>query len=551
MSKPTDSKFKMTPLSADTVEFYPTELELTPSNGKPFIEELFKKTNTKEIIPLEATIQLLGRYGLQSPLAVIKFLESPTGTTIEALIHKQLVLLAGMRITQQQHYRDEQLRKHRFLALLFLAILYKKKAEAKKLRELHRQLEKLLTQSKTTTEQLTTLDSAETEEQALKQTYAMYDMSAQLIEMHLEEKIVESEKLERDILALEKQGESIETRYYILNKGLQTLENHADTIEHLSSDEEKITKIEQEIAAVNKQIDEKRATIDKLVASNQDDEAFDHLHELNGLNVQQAGLQDMLAVIKHEKAFYTAEGELVNSYNKADYILSYEQKIVKENGYYYLIPKAKQLSELDSQQKQQAQQKYEHAKPLKTLIENNKGVETNFHNERSEEAYKRISAIREEILDFANQLNHIQSVQASVAAKPQQSSSQANQGDASQTLTLSLKPSPKAPSRSSEKTLTSSYRRVLELIKIEQKPNKQFTQAMQTELATILADSKNKPLNPVTMNLLLATMERFGVLANKPNVTSIKSPLAMALHPEPQPNPVPTPTPSPLRIKPY
>jgi len=510
--------------------------------------------------------QMVGQLGLKDATTVAAFLKSPAGLKTKALIHEQQVLLAELKKIRQHAMLDNLLRKMRIKAFLYLIAVYKRKARAKELNAaIQRQIDERLASSQkpTEVEAVQSFNPFDGTQFVLKQTYASYKLAAQVIESTLEEKLKEAQALEEELALLEIEGEKIVERYQAFHERLIDLDAQYEQFVERNKEKttaEKIADIKNMIATLNETIETKRAEIDRLVVANQDAEAMALLPELNSLNGQSAGMEDILSVLEGRKLFYNAAGQSVDSYKQADFILAKTQRLYvdKQSGVTYLLTAssdldseglAKLLNSLSPKDKLTAQHHYERAKPeisnLKALVASNKELELALHTEKKSKALAHSEQLQQEILDLTNQAATI----ASMMEQLDQTLNQVNKqlGADIQLTTPKPKPTPGGTASVKKEAVSRTLvcKHLLELIKSnpteaainrfassfvlpDGSPNKEAQDLVRNSI------KPGMPIPQTTMNRLLQDLPRFGVTANSPRVTPI---------PDKTPSKIPAPTP--------
>lgn len=539
---------------------HPKDLILNIANKSQRISEanlepLFKLSEIKKPLeskekpgntphqPASIALQLLSQYGIKSAQDLISFIKSPAGKTVEKLKQEIMIdLLASIDNIRQQAI-DSQTRRHRILAFLFLSMLYKKRAHAKKLNDFIRaQINEMLKENKKQAES-TPVRSAEA------QTYAAYGSSLEIISEILINKLTESNNLVSQLHTLEQQAELIRARYAAYASHIANLDQLYEQISLFSSELKKIDLLETRLASVNALIEAKQQEIDDFIIANEDELAANCLHELNGLNSEAIGIQDLIDVVKQDKLLYNAEGELADSFKDADYILSKTQKIVKENNNYYLLDATQDLNEMSPTEKAEAAQRFDLAKPnisgLKTLVHQNEELELDFHSKKLDKAMQFSDDLQKEITTLTSQSELIRAEQTVQAA---QASTAALLQSPMATTDQIPTPRPISTGKAQNKPLSTTldYRQTLDLIAknptekgIQQllqlfvQPDGKTSKEMQSLISRHI--QPGIPIPPTTMNVLLATMARFSLNAYKENVTSRPAPLKENLHPRPTP----------------
>ncbi|MFA5959437.1 MAG: hypothetical protein WC785_02880 [Tatlockia sp.] len=354
----------------------------------------------------------------------------------------------------------------------------------------------------------------------------------------LENKLAEAHLLEEDIQALELEESQRGTRYQLFANQLEALKKTVDLIDAAESKTQKMAITQREMHDKSLEIKQLTDTIDALLLNpKQEDarqeEARQRIQELNGLNLYCAGLEDILAQGNGEKQFYNAAGTSMHSYNEADYILSSQKELlVDANGQYYLVQSGQTLNTLTAEDKANARQQFEEAKPeiasLKVLVKSNRDAENLAFNRKRNKTFARSEALQQEILELTNQINLMQAAQASTALVM-------NQPNPS----LSQIPTPKPTQKAGNKQpiLRQSYRQILGLMRTNPTAEgiKRFKKGYQEE-AHPQIDNTIKAGYPITkeqMKRLLKNIERFGVSAYGPTVRKMRRPRPTPLSTDP------------------
>ncbi|KTD64869.1 hypothetical protein [Legionella spiritensis] len=198
--------------------------------------------------------QFIGRYGIKSSKDIITFLKSPAGKATKTLIGEQLAELAAMKDFQRQQYQTAAIRRHNLLAFLLMGLLYNRIAKAKHAREILREMDAELEKSRSSQEK-STASSTKESKNPYSELLASYEASHNEVQNKLSDKLLESEQLEQDIIALENQGDNIDLRYDTFEDHLGQLDDYlqlADT-DHPGLDKQ-IDELEQQIQALQKQL---------------------------------------------------------------------------------------------------------------------------------------------------------------------------------------------------------------------------------------------------------------------------------------------------------
>ena len=162
-----------------------------------------------------------------------------------------------------------------------------------------------------------------------------------------------------------------------------------------------------------------------------------------------------MSVIDGTKLLYTINGELTTSFDKAYFILSNQQKIVREGDKYFILSIGQDIERLSIEEKERGERAYLRLRPdimgVKQLVQHNHRLEKTEHNEAKTRLLALSEIMQQDISLLVKQLTHLQTAQTNTTLLLKQSRP---------TLTPILTPL----SHSSEKCLTSSYRHMLQLI---------------------------------------------------------------------------------------
>ncbi|CEK11175.1 hypothetical protein [Legionella hackeliae] len=320
---------------------------------------------------------------------------------------------------------------------------------------------------------------------------------------------------------------TLQTTYSILEKQTETPES---TVGHL----------ENKLKGFKKTLKTQAAQIGRLIEAGKDDEARELLHEHNGLHVQYEGLKDMISVLKGEKKLWNLNGQPMSpftDFGESAFILSKDESIVFHNGKHYLLPKDQSPENfpfMSQEEQDKAQVRFERAKPsissLKTLVHHNKGLEVGLQTQKRENITARSEAMQQEILLLSNQLTKLQAARADLEVLMNQLRKEAPE----MAKSLTPVPTPQPSSKTSTNVVTQSYRHILLLMKsnptqqsvsrlesIFRRPDGTVDPSTQALLANI---RYGRPMPQQTINNLLKNMERLGISAYKPGVTSIPRP---------------------------
>lgn len=470
-------------------------------------------------------LQLIGKFGLKTPLEMKMYLSSPAGEAMLESILEEIIALEEMQEAEREEYLAKELNHHRMLLFIVLSMLASRHAHADALRELiQQQLEDRLKHH-----QPTSFPSSAS--QTIDTAISTYQQSAIVLHQNLADKLTESETLETDWLAFESQTQALQARHQTLDNQLLALEDYWQTpLDPTGADQ-----MNQQLDALTERMDTRQQTIQELLQAGHDEEAMSMLHEYNGMLLQAQGWHEIQGVMSGDKHLFSSDGERVSTFSEAEFIVPSEQKIVKgADGQHYLIGADQTLNQMEQKDREKAHQTFEEARPtlttIKTIVEDNKTKELALHEQRRITIHKRSESLQIEVLTINNQLNQLQTT------KP---------GPSPTINTPALTPSLTArPSQANQPANPAQgFRTVLQLMRRNPTPDaiSRFTSSIQNTLGQAaihptLKEHLNKiiPMTPIpeqTMKNLLMHLERFGVDSEKP---SVKPPSPTPMAPKPR-----------------
>ncbi len=544
---------------------------------------------TNDLIPTVT----VSRFGIKSPKDIVTFLRSPAGDSLMTKMGTQMAIEKSLDDYLQLERREQELMMHRIRAAFFLWALEKKAHAHDKQEEivLEQNAKAIKNSGKTSTP--TTTSSTPTAAQRAGLLQAIDDYQRALAKNQERQKELADERgeLDKKLGKLNAEGELITFKYDLFEAQLADFDNflaECAKLDPKASDKE----IEQHITMVKQKMEDYLLHVEDLIMKNQDEEASLVMKMHVALGLQLATQHDRLAV-KDEKKYYVREdGSEAKTFEEAHYVLDTHlhtqdeslkaialelrrERIHKdENKKYYLLKPGQTWDSIKDNEdaKNEAHKKFEHKKPelmvVKKLVRHNKGLETEFHQERVDDVKEKIQTNEKERQLANNQKNVIESSLAQCNAQLQQLD---NDVKALNTTTPTPRPvptptvtgGPSAPKPTKTLSTAQNYKEKLEMFKqmpklsmtpeqlldlAGQAPKTQRTDALQYVQSEIARQRfpSSTPIPPVAMQSLLQNLERFGVSATKPSVTAIKSPRELAKEPERS-----STAPTPFSINPF
>ena len=202
-------------------------------------------------------------------------------------------------------------------------------------------------------------------------TYATDIMALEKKKAKLEEKIAEKEALYKDL------DKNLEEADKFLNS----------TVNTYKTKEERISAINGRIAVLEREMDAESEQIKKLLgpeSTEQDNiEGKKRLNALSNKNGQVGSLKDMVDVLEGKKEMYNKDGQRVDSFKDAEYIVPSDPdpkkrnlKLVKEGEQLYLLNKNENLTDDNRASAKEAFEKYKYQmSSVKDLVQHNKQTE--------------------------------------------------------------------------------------------------------------------------------------------------------------------------------
>lgn len=497
---------KLQRANGEKVELTPSRLEQLLAQAELSLERQPSKASKKVENAKELATQFLSRFGLQTPLDVIMFLESPEGEAIVALIEEELAELASIERHVQQEQLEHQLHKHLLIAFFLMGMLHKHAAHA------HQRHDSEIAAAEKKLHEKTQASEAPTTER-IEHDYDAYTSASGEIEKRLHNQHHASKQLEQLLAALKPQHQATESKYALfhqhLDDALKSFLTHANKEQDPTV--AMVKGIDEKIKILMSEIDLNIGMIDQKLVENQDEDARALMNVNNAKNLQIAALKEILAVAESQgdKVIYNDKFEPAKSFDEAAYILSKGVRIAEENGIRYLLKEGQTIDSLSPEEKADAEKQYKQLKPtevmsVRQLVKHNHQLENAKYNSLSAQSEQ----MQQDIILLTNQLAEMQEsrrTKAEMALRPTPSSAP----------TLKMTPVRSGKSKFSldiEEDFQESYKHVLELM--HENPSaraiewvKQVTARMNPSTTLKLELNKLKPGMPIpetTMKALLA-----------------------------------------------
>ncbi len=483
--------------------------------------------------------EFLSQYGIKSARDMISFLKSPTGEKTKKLLGDLLVLLVALKDLTVEQVQREQLLRQLFMAQIRLYIIAKKEARAKLNAAYQQQIDKSLAYGAAVAAQQSSTSTSVNPDyydnvlrDHIRDSYAL---ATHVLENQLHDSLEEAQLLEEEIALHEAEVARIMERYAILDTHLQALDDHADLLETVPSSAGQIEATEASLLIIQEKIRDLSKSIQQHVVNGENSEAEVLLHHLDGLNVRAEGMRTLLSALQQQKTYYDAEGSQTDSFKNAAYIVENQQHLYKdkESGKLYLLNAGQNFEDMTADEKATAQDNFEQSKPelavVKHKINQYRTSELGLFAEKKQSLINRSENLQKEILDLTNQFNQAKAAEAGALALILEPKTD-----------LSKVPTPKPTMKSSLSPVkpnfspTQSYRHILQLMRFNPSQeainqfknglllaNGQPNKAAQNMISNTIRP--NERIMGTKMNNLLANLERLGVSANKPGVTSIQS----------------------------
>jgi len=520
-----------------------TMVELTASKLNKWFAFIENSSHAEEKNPVSDEIvasQLLSRYGLQNSKDVIKFLKTPAGESVITMIGEKLAEIVLLLESQNQNMLA-QLRKEHHSASLFLGFLARKKSAKEKLRNqlTQEQNDKAIRHAHDVANEPVARDTHDN----LRKEYEAFAESADQLSTKLNDKFLELEFHNRELLSIHQHGIAIEERYSSLEKCLGELDLFSES--HLLAPKRAHQTIKDRISELENTLNTQADAISQAIADNKTTEAQQLMLEHNGLHLQIAGLKDILAILNEEKILYNEDGQKTSSYKDAAFILTPNLKVVKDGaGKYYLIGAKQSLDDLSDVEKARAQTKFDRLKPeissVKNLVQHNCKLEKEFHGERLLSAERRGQTLQGEIRLLRNQLNLVKAAQANITAELKKQNP-----DVKKTVHLqhAMPNAPTGASINRTPTLTPQQALKQALVEMHKNPNQQTINNVTTNLTNVFGKvdvSVRQVLNRVIPGRPIPLAVRNSL---DRTIFKLKSPTEL-------PDPTYDSTPSPFKTKP-
>lgn len=328
---------------------------------------------------------ILALYGEQYPEDTARFLKTPIGKIIIGIIASERAAKAELELQAQEQHMEEDQEKDSWLGWLFAALLHRQAAHAAHTNEAWQQ-------------QIT--DTLHHNRDSIAHEFMDVNSDDDYSTM--------IESLE-DVL--NKRTEEKAADHQQIDDKYQAMEDNLSTLDTMHDRDPSATVIETELQAKTAHISSLATRVSGLLNDGKENEAKEVLKEIQGLNIQAAGLQDMLDVKTGNKQLYDANANPVKSFGAASSIIDSDKKLLEKDGNLYLLPKNAELTAENKVEAHQAFVDSKNAQMLKQVVADNKKLE---HNEVQQKPHYQQ---REKEIDLLhNQINQIKATQASALA---------------------------------------------------------------------------------------------------------------------------------------
>lgn len=390
--------------------------------------EVFKRPTTSLSFDSKLTLQMLAYCGLKSEIDLKNFLQSTGGKGLQSKIIELLIQKAAINQELMNAERIQLLLKRAVIASILFSKLERSEAYAHRMQEYlevmdekekRKEAQQHQSTQNTSIEQntalLASIESIEKAEQALSERFEQHE----LLEMRLEQ------------LDL-KLAQSTE-RYDLYDEQLNAIPLVIET--EPEQRDQQIKNIKDKIEAIKLQLNSNFDKIEDLLSSKEknptrekenEDLARALMTRSNSEQLQIEALMDMLAVIQGEKILYTASGERTDYFEKAEYILGKNEKILVElnpdgKSQYHIVPQSihsivELIHGLEKEDAQRVQTKaakaFEKRAPdimvMKQMVHRNRALEhQEFSNKRNGIATQ-LKENQTAIVDLTHQLVSLQ-----------------------------------------------------------------------------------------------------------------------------------------------
>ena len=584
MAKPDDTQGKPTSPASPETQFNPREWartaapqKATSSEPKPTPLEEWAKSiiNDGETQIDPDPTETLSRFGLKNAAEVLQFLRSTEGKKVLSELNLQADLDAASKRNSQIKAQEDAILMHRLRSSLFLWVLKKEAHATEQQREIVLEQNKVAIKVAGTTVQSSAITAPELQRREVLR-HAIADYKTALVEndKQLSTIRLEGKFLVAQIDKLKKQEKTIIGKYKLLHKKITKDDNFLEVISN-SGDKPEImlSKIQRKMTVIEAKMTKELEKIADLV----DDVAITKgIKKVTELTARLGSNRDYVAVCLRKKYYADENGEEItklSDYKKAHFVLDIsttpdpnepakflKSKIVKdEHGKYYLLKPGQNWNTIKDNPglKAQSQKDFEIQKPhllvVKHVITRNETLELGDNRKIGKEVHNKFTVNKAAETLHQNQAVLLKAGLANTEARLKQPGLGYGAPVPTPTVTASpaATPTPK-PQISAEAAIKATllYKGKLQAL---QDGRNQISPTSLLDLANSLPSPHNvtayrnlqaefgrwniahapsrAPIPPLTMNLLLQNLARFGADPNKPYVTAIpsQSPLKAAL----------------------
>ncbi|MFC3908440.1 hypothetical protein ACFORL_05040 [Legionella dresdenensis] len=360
--------------------------------------------------------QTLGRFGLKNTFDIANFLKTSAGATVKEQAAREFDLKEAEKAINFSRLIEKMKRDH--FKIGFLLRLQERRAAAR-----HRHLSHFYAQYNQSLRDLHKEEDGHALITMTAPASTVLAVSPSDIEFEkiLTDYVCQVISIEHELQAVSKQIAEIKHRkiqYKQYNKAIDGINQMADTIALENDIERQVQHLDTAMVKLENRISKQSEEAIQLLDDGQIEHAQKKLREANSLNLQIAGLKEMLAVIRKEKQLYDEQGELTLSFKAAKYVLSVNQKLVKEGDKFYLIKANQTLEQLSPEEKADAHELF-----LKTQQQTlNLEALVNHQRQKDQEQHRffftRQSQLHNSVHDLTVKIQSLQAKQVSLAQTP-------------------------------------------------------------------------------------------------------------------------------------
>lgn len=287
------------------------------------------------------------RYGLKYSLDVELYMKTPEGQAVASIIQQEEAAIESIQHASRSQEKQAQLRRHRFLIALLLSFIEEKAHAKQKDSYVQEEIERILQQLyRKKQEESEELQQYDTHGDVIETALQIYDDAIKSIDADLQNKKIEIQDVEKDLVLLEQALPVIEARYDRFDAELNDVD--FDQVPHMKT----------HIKDIQSKMTSYALITSRLLHEGKETEADEQQEKTYALSMKAEMLNRLHQAHIQERHLFNRQAERVYSLREADFFVPHNRILTLDKGQYYLHSHEKDWSVLSQTERHEAKQAY-------------------------------------------------------------------------------------------------------------------------------------------------------------------------------------------------